>query len=582
MNIQKYKNFMRMLTPKHVATFGGNDAGVVIKETLRRGYQGQIWAVNPKRTEIENYPCYKNAESLPAPPDAAFIAVPSDTTIEIVRHLNRLGAGGAVIYSAGFSEIGTQGKALEQELIEAAGDMPLIGPNCYGMINYIDGVALWPFSHRGDRPDEAGVAILTQSGMISADITMNQRSLPISYMVAAGNQANMRLEDFINIFSENPKVNAIGVHIEGIRDIQNFIDAAYKAHQNNTPIVVLKTGTSKIGAGLTISHTGSLSGADDAYQALFDRLSIIRTHSLPEMLETLKFLNISGIPKGDKMIGFTCSGGGATLLADYAEKIGLNFSAIAESQKPVLSKILPPIATISNPLDYTTPIWGDYEKTHPVFKTAIGTDYDIAISLIDFPHPDLPDHHHYYLNDALAFADAVHEAGIVGTLCATLHESMNQEIRALFTKRKIAPMQGLCEALDAIAHALFYRKRHDEILHEMLQELNLQVIQTPRDPHAGKRFLSEADGKQILAKDKNLARYLLPYTRLQADNHHHLNEWINEIGAPFVLKISNDKIAHKTEWGGGDAGVRFCRADYPCDDANSQKYPCPRPKACCR
>ena len=156
-----------------------------------------------------------------------------------------------------------EGQEAENLLAEYAGDMALIGPNCYGIINYIDKVALWPFAHGGSCPGY-GAAIITQSGMFSSDITMSQRSLPLSYMVSAGNQTVMGLADFIDILCEKPEVRAIGLHIEGLSDVSLFEKAALKALELNKPVVALKTGTSKIGSTLTLSHTGSLSGSKES------------------------------------------------------------------------------------------------------------------------------------------------------------------------------------------------------------------------------------------------------------------------------------------------------------------------------
>ena len=148
-------------------------------------------------------------------------------------------------YTAGFSELGPAGLQAEKELVDAAGEMALLGPNCYGLINYHDRLALWPFAHGGTHPG-FGAAIITQSGMLSSDLTMSQRHLPLSYMVSVGNQASLRLEDFIDIFLEEPHVRAIGLHIEAIRDTEKFAGAALRAIEKNIPIVALKTGGQRL------------------------------------------------------------------------------------------------------------------------------------------------------------------------------------------------------------------------------------------------------------------------------------------------------------------------------------------------
>ena len=269
--------------------------------------------------------------------------------------LNAMGAGGAVVYTAGLVKLGQMAQK-EAQLIEAAGHMALIGPNCYGLINYVDRVALWPFAHGGSYPGY-GAAVITQSGMLSSDLTMSMRSLPLAYMMSIGNQAMMRIEDCIDTLVDRKEVRAIGIHIEGLKDAKAFEAAAMKALHADKPIVVLKTGTSAIGAELTISHTGSLSGTDDVYQAFFDRLGIIRAKEPGDFLEILKYLTVTKRPSGFRVTGFTCSGGGATMLADYGEELGLEYPRPEEQRQADLMPLLPHTATVSNPLDYTTPIW---------------------------------------------------------------------------------------------------------------------------------------------------------------------------------------------------------------------------------
>jgi len=262
MNQKQRQNLERLLNPRHLAIIGGRDAEAAARECARIGYAGKIWPVNPKREKIGGIKCFANVEDLPEAPDAVYLAIPREAAICTVERLAKMGAGGVVCYTAGFSEIGAEGTELEEALVTATGDLALVGPNCYGVINYIDKVALWPFPHGGASPGY-GVAIITQSGMLSSDLSMSQRSLPFAYMISVGNQTFLRLEDFIDVLCTRPEVKAIGLHIEGLKDISRFSEVALKALDAGVPIVALKTGSSKIGSELTVSHTASLSGSDD-------------------------------------------------------------------------------------------------------------------------------------------------------------------------------------------------------------------------------------------------------------------------------------------------------------------------------
>ena len=160
------KNLERLLNPKSIAVFGGKDAEIVINECLKMGYKGEIWPVNPKRETISSIKCFSKVKNLPSSPDASFIAVPRDSAIQIVKELNQINAGGGVCYTAGFKEVGEEGKFYEEELVNAANDFALVGPNCYGVLNFVKNISLWPFPHGGEFPG-FGAAIITQSGMLS-------------------------------------------------------------------------------------------------------------------------------------------------------------------------------------------------------------------------------------------------------------------------------------------------------------------------------------------------------------------------------------------------------------------------------
>ena len=530
-------NFERLLNPRHIAFVGGADAIVAIGEARRRGFTGEYWAVNSNRNDLAGVPCYASVEGLPEAPDAVFMAIPAAAVIPAVEKLSAMGAGGIVCYTAGFKEAGEEGARLEVALKDAVGDIALIGPNCYGVINYIDNSALWPFAHGGGTPG-FGAAIITQSGMFSSDISMSQRSLPLTYMISAGNQAVLGVEDFIEALCEKPEVRAIGVHIEGLQDIPRFERAALKALAHDTPIVALKSGSSAIGAALTVSHTGSLSGANELYQALFERTGVISVTNPAQFLETLKYLCVVGAPKGTRVAGFTCSGGGATMLADHAETIGVTFPAFDDDATCILRDLLPDIATVSNPLDYTTPIWGQPEFTAPIFARALErSDIDVALLVQDYPAPDLDDSKIYYQNDATAFADAAAANGIPAAICATLPENMDAQTRELLIRIGVAPMQGIHEALNAIAAAGHWHKARARILKAPPLPLN------PVPISGTGTLVDEAEGKAWLAR----AGLGIPPGR--CSNGQQVPDMAMEIGFPVVLKMMGAKLAHKTEAG---------------------------------
>ncbi|TIX78559.1 MAG: acetate--CoA ligase family protein, partial [Mesorhizobium sp.] len=190
----------RLLRPRTIAVFGGAQAAAVVAQSIKMGFAGEIWPVHPTKEKVAGRKAYRSVADLPAAPDAAFVGVNRHLTIEVVKALAERGAGGAVCFAAGFLETEAydeDGERLQAELVAAAGQMPIIGPNCYGLINYADGALLWPDQHGGIRLAEGGrgVAIITQSSNIAINMTMQKRGLPIAFLMTAGNQAQTGLSE---------------------------------------------------------------------------------------------------------------------------------------------------------------------------------------------------------------------------------------------------------------------------------------------------------------------------------------------------------------------------------------------------
>ncbi len=541
------KNLDRLLNPRQIAFIGGDNTIVAIDEARRRGFSGAMWAVNPKRAELGGLACYASLGDLPGPPDAVYLAIPASAVVDCVADLAAMGAGAVVCYSAGFKESGAAGASLEAALIDAAGDMALVGPNCYGVINYIGKAALWSFEHGGASPGY-GAAIITQSGMLSSDITMCQRSLPLAYMISAGNQAVLGLEDYLDVLCEDPKVRAVGLHIEGLQDIALFERAALNALERETPVVALKTGSSAIGSSLTVSHTGSLSGTQELYEALFERCGVISVTNPSQLLETLKYLCVVGAPKGARIAGFTCSGGGATMLADHAETIGVTFPGFAAQEAAGLAHLLPAIATVSNPLDYTTPIWGLPEATYPVFAAALAAiEADSALLVQDYPAAGLDQSKIYYEKDAEAFVRAASERGMPAAICATFPENLDTATRESLIAQGVAPMQGIHETLNAIRDAALWEDAKSRLLAKPPEALS------KGRPDRKAEMVLEAEGKAWL---REVGVPVPPGRCVTAGDAVQAAE---DIGYPVAIKMMSPKLAHKTE--AGAVALRIAGAD---------------------
>ena len=315
----------RLLRPRSIAVFGGVQAAAVVKQCLKMDFAGDIWPVHPTKDEVAGVRAYRSVAELPGAPDAAFVGVNRFLTLDIIRELSARGAGGAICFAAGFLETGdydADGERLQRELIDAAGDMPIIGPNCYGLINYADGALLWPDQHGGVRlaAGTRGVGIITQSSNIACNLTMQKRGLPVAFLMTAGNQAQTGLSEMALGLIEDDRVSALGLHIEGFDSVGGFERLASRARELRKPIVAMKVGRSEQARAATISHTASLAGSDAASDAFLKRLGIARVDSIPSFLESLMLLHAVGPLSGRRLSSMSCSGGEASVMADSARR----------------------------------------------------------------------------------------------------------------------------------------------------------------------------------------------------------------------------------------------------------------------
>lgn len=532
----RLQNLRRLLAPKTIAVVGGSVAAEVIRQCRAIGFEGEIWPVNAKRSHIEGLACYPDIGFLPHAPDATFIAVPRDPTIEIVAALARRGAAGAVCYASGFAEVGADGLTLQNKLVECAGDMALVGPNCYGLLNYLDGSALWPDRQGGKRVGR-GVALITQSGNIGLNITMQQRNLPIAYVIAVGNKAQIDLHDYIDALLLDPRVSVIGVHIESLNDINAFSRTALRALQKGIPLVALKTGSSAIGAQLTASHTSSLAGPDTLYDALFKRMGIARVYDVSELIETLKLLHACGPLAGKEVTAMMCSGGDASMVADLGQAYGLHFPKINAASSRALRATLGDMVTLNNPLDYQTYIWGDQAALTACFDGMMQTPADISLLVLDYPRiADAPIEGWDEIVNSYIAAHRRH--GKPAMQLSTLPELMPAEVAEQLLKARIAPMQGMREAIVAIRAAAEIGMRAKQ----MSTVTPVAEVHGKIQPDC--QLLDEPTAKAALAAHGLPA----PASRC-VNSSQAAQEAAHILGYPVAIKAVAANLLHKTELG---------------------------------
>ena len=528
------RDLSRLLQPASIAVFGGWWAERVVGQCRKIGYPGEVWPVHPRRQEIGGLRCYEGIDQLPSPPDASFIAVNRHQTIDVVRDLAQVGAGGAVCFASGFGESGEDGARLEEDLKSAASSMPFLGPNCYGLINYVDGALLWPDQHGGKDRVGRGVGLILQSGNIAINLTMNRRGLPIAYLATLGNQVSVDVAELIEAFAATGRVSAIGLLIESVGDPDDFVRATRFAKDRSVPIIALKSGASSEGAALALSHTGSLAGANEVMSAFLARLGVARVHSLTEFLETLKILHVHGPLPGARIATLSCSGGEAALVADSAAATGVTFANFPEEVGARIRETVNPLVAITNPFDYHTFDWGAPDRLARTFGAVLSGPQDMTLLIIDIPRADRCDNDEW-LDVLGAFRKGVLARGVRAGVVATVPECMPEDIAQSLTDAGIVPLAGIVEALSAIAAAAAIPPR---------SENSPRLVPASRAATGELRSLSEWQAKARL-RDAGIAvpEGVLCRSRAEA------LDALARFGAPLIAKAVSPVISHKTELG---------------------------------
>jgi acetate---CoA ligase (ADP-forming) len=535
----------RLIAPRSIALIGaGAWTDAVAAGNIAIGYTGELWRVHPTRASTATTTYYKSIADLPGIPDAAFVAVPNQEAPGVAASLAAREAGGFVCFTAGFSETGTEsGHRLTRELASSAAALPFFGPNCYGFVNFFDKVAMMPDQIVGSAVDR-GVALICQSGTIALTLMFNQRSVPIGCLFTVGNQTRLAVEDLIEILCEDARVTAFGLYLEGIKDPEAFARAAARARAAGKPIAIIKSGRTAAAARTAHSHTGSLAGADEVFEAFCRQAGIARCDTLGTLCETLKLFHTGGPLGGRKVLVMGASGGDMAMTADVSRDMELEFTPVTPQSAALLREVLTDRVTIANPFDIHTYLWFDPPALKRVFSEVLHSGYDAAGFMLDSPPEGEADSAAY---DAVidVFIEAAQGAATRAALIASLPETISPRIRKRCLEGGVIPLQGQREALEALSLAggvgAAWRANPPVQLH-----LPPAQSGASGDIHA----LGEHDGKAALAE----FGVRIPQGKLVPASA--AAEAALAMGFPVVIKASGAHLEHKTEVGGVVLNVR--------------------------
>lgn len=369
----------RFFVPKAVAFAGSIKPGKIgyeiIKSMKEGGYQGNIYPVNPRGGEVLGFHVFTSVLDLPEDTELIVLSLPKKAVLDTIEHCGRKNIRAAVVISSGYSEVGEH--QAEKELVAAAQKwkVRIIGPNCAGLMN--PWINHFPSIEVRALPGYTG--FITQSGALggAALALAEERGFGFSKFVSYGNRCDVGDKELLSYLADDPQTRVIVLYIEGISEGREFLRAAHAASLKK-PVLAIKSGRTQSGTRAASSHTGSLAGIDQIYDAAFRKTGIIRVEGIEEMFDLCQAFSFCLLPTGNKVAIVTNSGGPGILTADKAESLGLNVAEPSVSLQEKLRPHLSPHASLKNPIDLT--VESGYEE-YRISLESVLTEYDAAIAV---------------------------------------------------------------------------------------------------------------------------------------------------------------------------------------------------------
>ncbi len=346
----------KALSPSSVAVIGATDKKEklgysLLSNIINGGYKGRLYAVNPHYKEVLKVDSYPSILDLPEAVDLAVIIVPSAAVLQVVEECSEKGVAGAVIISAGFKEVSSQGALLEKDVVKAAKALRIIGPNCLGIIDTNEEVSLNATFAKA-MPRRGNIGFVSQSGALGAAILdyAQGKRIGFSKFVSMGNKADATESDLLEVLADDPRTDVILLYVEDLVDGMKFMKVSNSIAEKK-PVLVMKSGRTAAGARAAQSHTGALAGSEDVYDAIFAQSGALRVETMEELFRLAEAFSNQPVPKGNRVVIVTNSGGPGILAADACERYGLVLPQLEKRTIEELRGKLSPNASLNNPID---------------------------------------------------------------------------------------------------------------------------------------------------------------------------------------------------------------------------------------
>ena len=522
----------------------GSVGSVLISNMLSAGFRGPLYAVNPKHREVHGVACYPAIGEVPRRVDLAVIATPAATVPGIIDQCGAAGVRAAVVVSAGFSETGPPGAALERALLENARRhrLRVLGPNCLGIMR--PAIGLNATFARGDARS-GSLGLISQSGAVCTAMLdwAAAHGVGFSSVVSLGGSTELDFGELVDYLVNDPKTGHILLYIEGVRDARRFM-SALRAAARVKPVILMKAGRHPAGTRAAVSHTGAMVGADDVFDAAVRRAGVVRTQSIGQLVAAAQALSSNVRPRGDRLAVITNGGGPGVMAADRASDLGIPLAELSGATVEALKRALPPHWSEGNPVD----LIGDADaKRYQAALTACLADPGVDGVLVVLA----PQAMTVPMEVTRAVIDCAKKSD-KPLLACWMGEAQVARARRLLVARGI-PVFGTPEpAIEMFMHvSAFHRNQR------MLLQTPGPLSRLPDPDVAGARLVIEGaltERRTVLSEMESkavLAAFQVPIARVV--RVHSANEAMlaaEQTGYPVVMKIDSPDITHKSEVGG--------------------------------
>ncbi|MER5389137.1 acetate--CoA ligase family protein [Saccharopolyspora sp. NPDC002686] len=540
-----------LLHPRAVAVVGASERSAMAGRLTRylRDFDGPVYPVNPNYQQVHGLPCYPSLLELPGPVDLVLVMVPAARVLAVVEEAGRAGASCAVVLSSGFAEVGADGRALQEQLVEVARryGLRVIGPNCQGLLYRPTGLAAtFTAAADGEQAPDSGIAYVGQSGALGGSFLgmAGDRGIGLTAWISVGNQADITATDAAELLVADPNVRVLACYLEELPDGARWQRLTAHAAALGKPVVVLRSGRSAAGERAVASHTGALVRAGTAFDLLTSESGAIQVDDLDELLDTAVALTAEPRPRGRRIGVITSSGGAGGLAADQAEPAGLVLPELDPATRDVLAPLIPAFGSAVNPVDVTAQVIDDAGQFGAVCDAVAASDEVDAVLVVLTTIGG---------EAALEVAESILRAAKRSTKPFAVawlysHEQI-AEAGSVLRRNGISVLGTTTAALRLIAHLVPREHRRAE---RAVPRGLARFLDRPE--------LTEAEGAQLLDAlqvDRPRGRVVEPADAARA---------AREFGDEVVLKVQSPDLAHKSDVGGVLVGVPSERAGSAAQD----------------